>query len=280
MSFIAVIGDVHHHIALAAEGLERMEEQFGVNIDQVFAVGDLGLFLDEADWGFLTGPKKYRQPEATPAIRTAWENWRWPLSTIAGNHEPFNRLREWDPAYFGGKLEYTDAGELAHRVSGLRVAGLSGIYHPQNEEFVTTIDSRAIKSQGVGSWPEMRTLAQEKKISISRLTYYKEAEVQRLKNLDFSPDLLLLHDWPITPPHVTQIYSRRPEAEIVSALRPPFVCCGHHHTAASFLLGRTHVIGLNIIAREAVHYRPINPGWAALFEWNGSTLAFLYTWPE
>ena len=280
MSLIAVIGDVHHHIALAAEGLERMEAQFGENIDQVFAVGDLGLFLDEADWEFLTGPNKYRQPEATPEIRTAWEKWRWPLSTIAGNHEPFNRLRAWDPAYFGGKLEYTDAGELAHRISGLRVAGLSGIYHPQNEGFVSTIDSRDMKSLGVKSWPEMRSLAQAKKISISRLTYYKEAEVQRLKKLDFTPDLLLLHDWPITPPHVNQIYSRRPEAEIVSELHPAFVCCGHHHTAASFRIGRTQVIGLNIISREDIYYRPINAGWAALFEWNGSQLTFISTWPE
>ena len=281
MSLIAVIGDVHHHIALAAKGLARMESEFGRTIDQVFAVGDLGLFLNEEDWGFLTGPKKYRQPGESRAIRTAWEHWRWPISTIAGNHEPFNRLRAWDPAYFGGKLEYTDAGELAHRVTGLNVAGLSGIYHPQNEEFVSTIESRSLKLPRVKTWPEMVALAQKNKISISRLTYYKEAEVQRLKKLDFIPELLLLHDWPTTPTHVTQIYSRRPEAEIVSALRPSFVCCGHHHTAASFLVGRSRIIGLNIIAREAHGYhQPINPGWAALFDWSESRLTFLSTWPD
>ncbi|MFZ4778132.1 MAG: hypothetical protein ACOYM3_22400 [Terrimicrobiaceae bacterium] len=62
MSLIAVIGDVHHHIGLAAEGLDRIEKELGRPVAQVFSVGDLGLFLDEADWEFLTGPKKYRKP--------------------------------------------------------------------------------------------------------------------------------------------------------------------------------------------------------------------------
>jgi hypothetical protein len=280
MSLITVMGDVHHHIALAAEGLHRIEAEMGRQIDQVFAVGDLGLFLGEGDWAFLTGPKKYRKPEATPAIRKAWKNWRWPLAMIAGNHEPFNRLRAWDAGYFGGKLTYTDAGELAHGVPGLRVAGLSGIYHPQNEEFVSAIEFRTLKLPRVKSWPEMVELVEGNKISRSRLTYYKEAEVERMKKLDFTPDLLLLHDWPTTPPNVSQIYDRRPENEIVTELRPTFVCCGHHHTAADFVLGRTRVLGLNIISHGAnANYRPINDGWAALFEWNGSALSFLSTWP-
>ena len=126
-ALIAVIGDVHHHIALAAEGLSRIENETGRAIAQVFSVGDLGLFLDEEDWNFLTGPKKYRAPEESPAIRRAWKSWRWPLSMIAGNHEPFHSLRDCDASYFSFKLEFTNAGKLTHSVSGLEVAGLSGI---------------------------------------------------------------------------------------------------------------------------------------------------------
>jgi len=81
MSLIAVIGDVHHYIGLAIEGL--------VHID------------------FLTGPKKYRAPEESPAIR------------------------RWDASYFYFKLEYTNAGGLTHSIPRLAVAGLSEIYHPQ-----------------------------------------------------------------------------------------------------------------------------------------------------
>jgi hypothetical protein len=107
---IAVIGDVHHHIGLAAEGLERIEREIRRQIDQVFSVGDLGLFLNEADWEFLTGPKKYRTPAESPKIRRALAAWHWPLSMIAGNHEPFHRRRDWDASYFSSKLHYTSGG--------------------------------------------------------------------------------------------------------------------------------------------------------------------------
>jgi len=280
MSLIAAIGDVHHHIGLAAEGLDRIENELGRPISQVFSVGDLGLFLGKEDWNFLTGPKKYRRPEDSPAIRAAWKSWRWPLSAIAGNHEPFHRLRDWDASCFSYKLDYIDAGELAHKVPGLRVAGLSGIYHPQEMEFVTAMEARTMKLPRVESWPEMVRLAESNKISRSRLTYFKEVEVAHMKALDFNPDLLLLHDWPVKPPHIEHAYPRRPEAEIVEALRPTFVCCGHHHTADDFMLGPSRILPLNIIStRELIHRHIINPGWCALFEWNETRLQCLQTWP-
>jgi hypothetical protein len=276
---IAVIGDVHHHIDLAVEGLKRIENETGRGIDQVFSVGDFGLFLDESDWGFLTGPKKYRQPEESPKIRQAWKAWRWPISMIAGNHEPFHRLRDWDRSYFSGKLEFTSAGELSHTVPGLNVAGLSGIYHPKEREFLTPLEQRTMKLGPVDYWPAMVALARENRISISRLTYYKDFEVDHLKTL--RPELLLLHDWPVAPPHLRQLYDRRPEAEIVAVTRPAFVCCGHHHSAADFLVGPTRVLALNIIStKEGLYRRLINPGWCALFEWDGSLLKFLQTWPN
>lgn len=275
---IAVIGDVHHHMELAAEGLGRLENELERKVDQVFSVGDLGLFLNEDDWNFLTGPKKYRQPEESSNIRRAWKSWRWPLSMIGGNHEPFHRLRDWDAAYFSFKLEYTNAGELTHSVSGLKVAGLSGIYHPQEMEFVTPLERHTMKLGAVDSWPAMASLAREKRVSISRLAYYKEFEVEHLKTL--SPDILLLHDWPVAPAHIRQIYARRPEAEIVTATRPRFVCCGHHHTAADFMVGPTRVLALNIISsKELIHQHGICPGWCALFNWDGGALKFLQTWP-
>ena len=278
-SFIAVIGDVHHHIGLAVEGLERMEAELNRSIDQVFSIGDLGLFLDEAEWDFLTGPNKYRTREESPAIRAAWKKWRWPLAAIAGNHEPFNRYRDWDASFFSFGLQYTNAGELDHRLLHLKVAGLSGIYHPQEMEFVSALEARTLPH--AESWPEMVRLAEAKKISRSRLTYYKEFEIEHMKSLGFTPHLLLLHDWPIPPPHISQIYPRRPEAEIVEALRAPFVCCGHHHAASDFLFSASRVLALNIIStKELIHKHIINPGWCALFEWDGESLHFLQHWPQ
>ena len=145
-------------------------------------------------------------------------------------------------------------------------------------EFVTPLERRTMKLGPADSWPAMVALAQEKRISISRLTYYKEFEVEHMKSL--SSELLLLHDWPLAPQHINQIYDRRPESEIVKASQPAFVCCGHHHTAADFQIGPTRVFALNIISTPTlIHRHVINPGWAAIFEWNDNQLQFLQTWP-
>ena len=39
-----VVGDIHGELKLALEGLEKIEREHG-RIDQVFSVGDVGLFL-------------------------------------------------------------------------------------------------------------------------------------------------------------------------------------------------------------------------------------------
>lgn len=278
---IVVIGDVHHHIGLAAEGLSCIEDEFGRPVAQVFSVGDFGLFLHEEDWEFLTGPKKYRTPEASPRIRAAWQAWRWPLSMIGGNHEPFHLLRDWTPGAFGGKLEYTDAGELKHGIPGLRVVGLSGIYHPGELEFISPESRRIASSPHPGTWPDMVRLARDGVISRKRLCYYKQHEIDHLCSLAPRPDLLLLHDWPETPGHIQQVYPRRPEREILDALVPNFLCCGHHHTFRMFRVGETRASALNIITSgEMVHQHKILPGWAAVFEWDGRALHFLRSWSQ
>ena len=277
---VAVIGDVHAGIGLAMEGLERIETELGRPIDQVFSVGDLSFFLQEEDWEFLTGPEKYRRPALSATLREEWARWHWPLAAIAGNHEPFNRLRNWDAAYFDSKLTYTHAGELQHSIPGLRVAGLSGIYHPENMQFMSALDVRTQKIHTPTCWEDMVKLVEEKKISRNRLTYYKEFEVEFLKKLSFTPDLLLLHDWPAQPPYIKHGYARRPEAEIVEALQPTFVCCGHHHASDGFQVGSTQVFALNIIStREKSLLHEINQGWCALFEWENDTFRFLQTTP-
>lgn len=83
-----VIGDVHDNIRFALESLRRLEEEQGIAISQLFSIGDFGLFLNEEDWQWLTGPAKYRRPERSAEIRQAWKEWPWPLAMIGGimNH--------------------------------------------------------------------------------------------------------------------------------------------------------------------------------------------------
>jgi hypothetical protein len=147
---------------------------------------------------------------------------------------------------FSFKLEYTNAGELTHSVSGLKVAGLSGIYHPQEMEFVTPLERHTMKLGAVDSWPAMASLAREKRISISRLTCYKEAEVAHMKTL--SPHLLLLHDWPVAPPSIMQIYDRRPEAEMNKMQRTAATSAQESEKERADLL-------LDAVRWEAMRYR-------------------------
>lgn len=271
-SLVAVIGDIHHQLWLAVEELSRIERHLGRTIDQVFSVGDVGLFLHEEDWRFLTGPTKYRHPEDSPRIRKAWEAWRWPLSMIAGNHEPFHRLRDWQPGYFGEKLNYVDAGELPHSIPGLHVYGLSGIFHPGELDFINDAEKRRGLTTARSSWSEMAERAQKNSVSLKRLAYYKQSEIDLLLALPPNPHLLLIHDWPIKPAHLRFEYSRRPEAELVGQIKPHFACCGHHHTCATFEIPPTKVRALNIISRTASE-NTTNPGWCLLLEWDGANLS-------
>ena len=99
-----------------------------------------------------------------------------------------------------------------------------------------------------------------------------------LKKMNPKPDLLLLHDWPVQPKHISAMYPR-PEAEIVEALEPVFVCCGHHHTSHHFTIEATKGFALNIISSREHRYH-INPDWCALFEYEAGNLSFLSTWPN
>ncbi|MFQ3577667.1 MAG: hypothetical protein SNJ52_01475 [Verrucomicrobiia bacterium] len=226
MTTIAVIGDTHTELAQARDLLLAAEIRCGRKFAHVFSVGDLGLFLSAQDWNFLTGPKKHRHPERSEELRAVWEAWPWPTSQIAGNHEPFNRLRDWQPEYFGGKLSYTHAGAVPHDIPGLRVAGLSGILHPEHLDFQTIEERRTqiCNAPCPQSWAHMVELVRKGHITPKRLTYYHEDEIELVKSLPRHPHLLLTHDWPVKPAYAREVHPRRPEGEILDALQPQFAC--------------------------------------------------------
>jgi hypothetical protein len=191
---------------------------------------------------------------------------------IAGNHEPFHRLRDWNPEYFGGKLNYVDAGELPHSIPGLRVYGLSGIFHPGELTFTNEAEKRCGQKFHHSSWLEMVEQVRKNSVSPKRLTYYKQCEIDLLLALPQKPHLLLTHDWPVKPARLRFEYPRRPEAEIVSQIQPQFACCGHHHAPAAFEIPPTRVRALNIISRDTFGHT-VNPGWCLLLEWDGMRLS-------
>jgi hypothetical protein len=83
--------------------------------------------------------------------------------------------------------------------------------------------------------------------------------------------------WPEPPDGVVDLIER-PERELVTDLRPDWVCCGHHHTPARFKSGESECIALNIIGAD--RSRRILPGWAAVFTWDGERLNYARSWPD
>lgn len=285
-ALIAVIGDVHAQIDLAAAGLAQIEAEFDMPIRQVFSVGDFGLFLDASDWGFLSGPKKYCHPEWTDRIRRAWDRWRWPVSAIGGNHEPWNRLRDFDAAWFGDRFRFTTAGAMDHSLDGLRVYGLSGIHHPEHPAFPPAHRLNRSFGPRPATWPEMVAAIGSGKggISIRELTYYKTEELERLLALPEEPHLLLTHDWPVCPEGASENFPTRPERDLLELLRPRFHFVGHHHRWHADRIGATDFRALNIIADERDNGAggKINAGWAFLLHWDSvrQRLQGMDFWPN
>jgi lariat debranching enzyme len=272
-TLIAIIGDVHGEIPLALHILGQLEQQARRPIVQVFCVGDFGLFLDAEDWVFLTGPKKHRFPENTARIRTAWKAWPWPLAMVGGNHEPLHRLRAFDPDWFGRKLTYTDGGELVHSVPGLRVYGLSGIYHPESMEFPTDEYRGNRLPTRPKTWADMVDLAAKGLISRKQLSYYTRSDLDRLTALPPEPHLLLTHDWPFAPAHLPAETTRRPERELLDVLRPQIHYCGHHHILQRATVGPSSVRALPIIRTSTTPPHRANQSWCQLLYWKDGTLS-------
>jgi hypothetical protein len=229
--------------------IPRIEKEQSRPISQVFSVGDVGLFLSEEDWNCLTDPSKYKHPDRTPGIREAWQLWQWPLATIGGNHEPWNRPRAFDSEFFKNKLTYTNAGELQHSLKGLRVVGLSGIARePMNLKWLDQ------------SWSEILEQVKAGMQSKKNLTYYGANDLH-LAASAAGAHILLTHDWPVDPLADCKVV--RAERFLSLKVCSKYHFCGHHHRPASIQVDAVQVRALNIISshnREQGRYP--NPGWA------------------
>ena len=261
----AVLGDIHGHWKLALGGLICLQRERDIQIDQLFCVGDLGLFLTKEDWAYLTGPRKYKHPEWSSLIRAVWKVWSWPIAAIGGNHEPWHRLRVFDSEYFANKLTYTNAGLLSHRLDGLRVVGLSGI-RGSDHSF-----------HDASPWMERLTGVRAGLHSRKVLTYYTQSDLELA--LRAGPaHIVLTHDWPVVPDHKPVTSLAAEPRVIMETLSPAWHFCGHHHRAHQFRTGTTEVRALSIITHQDPG-EDVLPGWVWLGTWNGHSIQEIGYWP-
>ena len=143
---IAVVGDVHGHLALLYAILGRWQRETGHSIHLILQVGDLGAFgpdsvLDRATVRHAQGdPEELGFAEFARADPPATLlDPRPPLVFIPGNHEDFELLDHREAAAPNTAVyPITDDGLILglksgriwrfdHDGSGIRVAGVSGV---------------------------------------------------------------------------------------------------------------------------------------------------------
>lgn len=170
---IAVVGDVHGHLALMYAILARWQKERQERIDLILQVGDLGAFLPTSTLDRATRRHAERDPEELGFTDFAGEqplktplDPRPPLVFIPGNHEDFELLDRADlatpatqavfPVSHDGRILALRSARVFEFASGgerVRVAGISGIsergrksVHPRvhlDEEDIVTLASNA-----------------------------------------------------------------------------------------------------------------------------------------
>ncbi len=144
---IAIVGDVHGHLALMYAILGKWQSESSRKIDLVLQCGDMGAFLPTSQLDRATIRRKDDDPEELGFAQFVGAHPpatlldpRPPLVFIPGNHEDFSFLEERDRAVSSSEAVYpvSDDGKIIGLRSGriwtvgagdeqVRIAGISGI---------------------------------------------------------------------------------------------------------------------------------------------------------
>ena len=231
---IAIFGDIHGDWAGFRDAIARLHRQ--APLDLVLQVGDAMPVRDTTDLSFTPVPAKHRKLGSFAQIKGPW-----PVATlmIGGNHEPWNRL---DAMPEGGpllpNLDYLGRAGV-REWAGLRLAWVSGIYSPRWFD----CPRRA--------WPYGPERAKE-------AGYFRREDLEPARKWGRA-DIMLMHPWPTQLESGVGPEGRRPWVDVgvqplgdlVRAVRPRFVFCGHMHHP-----GRADVDGTCFVALDAFNERP------------------------
>jgi hypothetical protein len=269
---IAVVGDVHGHLALLYAILGRWQRETGRSIDLILQVGDLGAFpaarLDQA-----TNRHAARDPEERGFAEFAGEappstllDPRPPLVFIPGNHEDFGYLESCDrnaPANDACYPVSADRRILALRSGrvwtfeaggeSVRIAGVSGVaargkkknLHPRihlREE-----DALELAERGPGSLGIL-------------ISHERPAGIEARLRHDLGGSLAL--------------------RLLIEAAQPKFACFGHYDHAGEWGVGLTRVIGLRGCGYLTQGQWPVKRDAIVIVKWEDATATADWLRPE
>ncbi|MBS2032112.1 MAG: metallophosphoesterase [Deltaproteobacteria bacterium] len=219
------MGDIHGRFERVEAWLRELEQVHGKALELAIAVGDLETFV-EAEAPLRKRQKRAGAAEFGPYASGA-KRMPCPLVFLGGNNEDFAPLHEMQQ---GGELapgvRYLGrAGAVA--LAGARAAFLSGIFAPTSFE---------------------RPLEPPRTLELARRAgHFRRWEVDAVAQSG-PVELLLLHDWPRglvrrgiagPEPLPPAFWGNVQASQLVDALRPAWVLCGHQHRAWAGTLGRS-----------------------------------------
>lgn len=176
MVYIAISGCVHGHLDLAYSTLAELEKSRGVKADILLCTGDFQALRGDYDLETLSCPAKYRKVgdfvDYYNKLKFA------PLLTvvIGGNHEASLYMHSAkDGGWIAPNIYYLGRCGVV-QFAGLRIAGISGIFH---EKFYDK--------------PLPKYLRTER--DYSSLYRVRQSDIRKISQIS-SPDVMMSHDWP------------------------------------------------------------------------------------
>ena len=264
---VAVVGDVHGHLALMYAILGRWQRESGRRIDVILQVGDLGAFVESSTLDRATRRYLKDDPEelgfadfAGPSPPSTLLDPRPPLVFIPGNHEDFEFLSEREAAVDPGAAVYPvsedglmlglrsgriwnfEAEGAGGSEGGLRVAGVSGV------------------------------AGRERKKHVHPWLYLDEEQALALAEAGPGAfDILISHECPegVGGEGVRAGAGSPALRLLIDEVRPRFAFFGHYGWGSQWAMGRTQVIALSGCTYVRRGDWPLKRHGIALVEWEG-----------
>lgn len=256
---LAVVGDVHGHLALLYAILGRWQRESGQTIHLILQVGDLGAFGPRGGLDRATQRHARSDPEelgfrdfAGPIPPATLLDPRPPLVFIPGNHEDFEYL-ERKQAAAAGSLLYPVSDDA--KILGLRSGTVWSATHEGRTIRVGGISGVAGRSSKRGYHPRVHLDDQE-----------------ALELGDRGPgtmDILISHERPsaVFGKFRHDLGGSEALSLLIEATQPRFAFFGHYDSNDERQMGRTRVMGLTGVGYERRGAGPAKRGGIVLVDW-------------
>ena len=247
-----VISDTHSSMEML-ERIFEIEAASG-SIDAVLHPGDIGIY-DERSLARISDRERYLIEKHDDPIHNFFpyirgdKSFAFPVHAIPGNHEDFDLV------------DGLQRGDFS--IANLNMLG------SESMELISS-NGATIKVMGLGKILP----AQLRETRRSDRKYIQDVEIEsfRSKALAFRPDVLMFHEAPflsrMTPKGGLSHFGSPAIMDLITAISPRLVLCGHMHFEYRITIGETVIIGLGYGAkgRYGVLHEDLGFEWKGVYE--------------